>query len=67
MPYECVSCVPLLRAKEEISMLAELAKSSHAATADGSCEFISAAITRLKNANTTTERSTVPCGKRRRI
>jgi len=53
--------VPLLRTKEETLWLAKLDRSSHEATADGSSESISAAITKRINANTTTERSTAAC------
>jgi hypothetical protein len=42
MPYECASCVPLLRAKS--LLLAKLAKSSRKAIADVSSESNSAAI-----------------------
>jgi hypothetical protein len=48
-----------VRAKEETLCLAMLAGSSHEATAGSSSEFISGTITRLINASTTTERSTV--------
>ena len=63
MPLGCVSCVPLLRAKEETVWLAKLAKSSHEATADGLSGSISAEITKRINATITTERSTVLCAK----
>lgn len=54
-----------LRAKEETLWLAKLAKSLHEAPADGSSRSISDAIAKPINAITTTELSTVPCGKLR--
>src|SRR6266566_9382572 len=59
----CLSCEPRRKSR----WLAKLAKSSHAATADGSFGSTSAAITERTNASITIGPFTVPCGKPRHI
>src|SRR5437763_16661753 len=49
------------------SMARKVAKSSHEATARWLIRVYLAAIAKPKNARTTTEQSTVPCGKRKHI
>ena len=64
-PTQCARSVPLLRAKEEISMARKVGQIIARGDHRWLIRVYLAAIMKLTNVNTTIEPSTVPCRKRK--